>query len=122
MSRAASILVVEDEFLLAMQVEALLTRAGWSVVGPAGTLARAVKLARSTACDAAVLDVNLKGERVDEVAAILAGRGTPFLFTTGYGRESLPAACRENAVVIAKPFNEQELVQAVKGLLPQVSD
>ncbi len=117
MSRALSILVAEDEFLLAMQVEALLRGAGWSVIGPASTLASAMELARSAACDGAVLDVNLRGERIDEAAAILAGRGIPFLFTTGYGRDAIPAACRDSAVVIAKPFNERDLVQAVKDLL-----
>lgn len=117
MTPPANILVVEDEFLLAMELEATLVRAGWTVVGPAGTLASALKLARNAACDGAVLDVNLKGERVDEVASILAERGIPFLFATGYGRNNLPAACRENAVVIAKPFSERELVAALQGLL-----
>jgi DNA-binding NarL/FixJ family response regulator len=61
MTRAVSILVVEDEFLLAMGIEALLTGIGWSVIGPAGTLASALKLTSSAACDAAVLDINLRG-------------------------------------------------------------
>ncbi|MGO9545445.1 MAG: response regulator [Rhodomicrobium sp.] len=122
MSGPRSILVAEDEFLLAMQLETLLTEAGWTVIGPAGTLSSAVNLARSTACDAAVLDVNLKGERIDEVAGILAGRGIPFVFATGYGRDAIPALYRETAVLIAKPFNELELVQAIKGLLRQVLD
>ncbi len=117
MSNPATILVVEDEFLVAMELEAFLKDAGWNVAGPAGTLAAAVKLARSARCDGAVLDVNLGGDRVDEVAAILAGRGIPFVFVTGYGRENLPAAHRDN-VLIAKPVNEQALVQAVRDLLP----
>ncbi len=120
MSRGASILVIEDEFLLAIQVEAFLTAAGWSVVGPAATLSSAVELARNAACDAAMLDINLKGKRIDEVTAILAARGIPFLFATGYGRESLPAEYRDNTIVIAKPYNERQLVEALRGLLPQV--
>ncbi len=121
MSQALSVLVAEDEFLLAMQVEALLTAAGWTVIGPASTLASAVELARSADCDCAVLDVNLRGERVDEAAAILAGRGVPFLFTTGYGRDEIPAACRDSAVILAKPFAEHDLLQAVKKLVaPQL--
>jgi DNA-binding NarL/FixJ family response regulator len=117
MSGLASILVVEDEFLVAMELEAFLEDAGWKVVGPAGSLAGAIKLAQSADCDGAVLDVNLGGERVDEVASILAERGIPFVFVTGYGRDNLPAAHREN-VLIAKPVNGQTLVQAVRDLLP----
>lgn len=116
MSGPASVLVVEDEFLVAMELEAFLTDAGWKVVGPAGTLAKAVQLARSGEFDCAVLDVNLGGARVDEAASILAERGIPFVFVTGYGREYLPAAHREN-VLIAKPVNGQTLMQAVRGLL-----
>jgi DNA-binding response OmpR family regulator len=122
MSRVLSILVAEDEFLLAMQVEALLTAAGWIVIGPASTLASAIELARSAACDCAVLDVNLRGERIDEAAAILAGRGVPFLFATGYGRDSIPAACRESAVILPKPFAEHDLLQAVKSLVAHLAE
>ena len=117
MTPNASILVVEDEFLVAMQIEAVLREAGWNVIGPAGTLASAVKLARSAACDGAVLDVNLRGERVDEAAIILSERGIPFLFASGYGRENLPAAFREGADFLVKPFSDQTLVKAVRDLL-----
>lgn len=86
MMTPAKILVVEDEFLVAIQIESILSRAGWRVIGSAGTLASAVSLARKSPCDAAVLDVNLKGERVDEVASILSERRIPFLFVSGYGR------------------------------------
>jgi DNA-binding response OmpR family regulator len=117
MTPSASILVVEDEFLVAMQIEAVLREAGYSVIGPAGTLASAAKLARSAACDGAVLDVNLRGERVDEVAAILSERGIPFLFVSGYGRENLPQAFRDGAEFLVKPFSDQTLVRTVRGLL-----
>ncbi len=117
MTPHASILVVEDEFLLAMQIEVVLQEAGWNVIGPAGTLASAVKLAQNAACDAAVLDVNLRGERVDEAANILSERGIPFLFVSGYGRENLPAAFRDSAEFLVKPFSDQALVRTVRDLL-----
>jgi len=113
----ARILVVEDEFLVAIQIEAILTGAGWRVTGSAGTLASAMSLARKSECDAAVLDVNLRGERVDEVAAILSERGIPFLFVSGYGRGNLPAAFRDRVEFLAKPFSDQMLVQTVGTLL-----
>ena len=114
---SANILVVEDEFFVAMQIETVLREAGWDITGPAGTLANAVNLARSVACDGAVLDVNLRGERVDEVAAVLSERGIPFLFVSGYGREHLPQAFRDNAEFLAKPWSDQTLVRAVRDLL-----
>jgi CheY-like chemotaxis protein len=122
MKRPVSVLVAEDEFLLAMEVEALLSGAGWTVVGPASTLASALKLARASDCDCAVLDVNLRGERVDEVADILAARGIPFVFTTGYGRDHIPALYRGNAAVITKPFQGPQLIQALTELLGEVPD
>ncbi len=121
MTAGASILVVEDEFLVAMQIEAVLREAGWNVIGPAGTLAKALGCARSAACDGAVLDVNLRGERVDEVARILSERGIPFLFASGYGRENLPPAFRDSVGFLAKPFSDQTLVQAVRDLFRKVS-
>jgi len=117
MQPAARILVVEDEFLVAMQIEAILTRAGWRVIGSAGTLSSAVSLARKSACDAALLDVNLRGERADEVAEILFARGVPFLFVSGYGRGNLPAAFRQSVELIAKPFSDRTLVEAVRNLM-----
>ena len=117
MQPAARILVVEDEFLVAMHIEAILTRAGWRVIRSADTLSSAVSLARKSACDAALLDVNLRGERADEVAAILFARGVPFLFVSGYGRGNLPAAFRQSVELIAKPFSDRTLVEAVRNLI-----
>lgn len=117
MMTPAKILVAEDEFLVAVQIEAILRGAGWRVIGSAGTLASAVSLARKSECDVAVLDVNLRGERVDEVAAILSERRIPFLFVSGYGRGNLPVAFRKSAEFLAKPFSDQMLVQTVGSLL-----
>ena len=117
MMTPARILVVEDEFLVASQIESILTGAGWRVIGSAGTLASAVSLARKSECDAAVLDVNLRGERVDEVASILSQRGIPFLFVSGYGRGYLPAAFRGSAEFLAKPFSDHMLVQTLRSLI-----
>ena len=114
---AASILVVEDEFLIAMQIEAILRGAGWRVLGLAGTLSSAVSLARKSTCDAAVLDVNIRGERVDEVAAILYQRAVPFLFVSGYGRGNLPTAFRDGVPFLAKPFSDRALLEAVRDLI-----
>lgn len=117
MPAAARILVVEDDFFIAMHIEATLRGAGLRVAGSAGTLSSAVSLARKSECDAAVLDVNLRGERVDDVAAILCERGIPFLFVSGYGRGNLPAAFRNGVEFLAKPFSDRNLLEAVRNLL-----
>lgn len=109
------ILVVEDEPLVAMDVEASLAAAGCEVLGPAPTVARALELVAAESFDAAVLDANLGGVRVDAVADALAARGVPFVFATGYGREALPAG-HGGAPVLNKPFPPARLVAAVAGL------
>jgi DNA-binding response OmpR family regulator len=114
---APRIMVVEDEFLLALRIETILSRAGIEVVGPAGTVEEGLKLAAESPLDGAVLDVNLHGQRVDSVASVLAQRNVPFLFVTGHGREVLPQAFRD-AVMISKPFNDGELLEAVGRLQP----
>ena len=111
------ILVVEDEAMVAMLVEDLLLEAGASVLGPVASLATALALLdRAEGCDAAVLDVNLRGESVLPLADALARRGVPFLFLTGYGdAEGLGHHAGET--VLAKPFDPRELVVLLAGLL-----
>ena len=82
--------MVEDEPLLALDNVAALEGAGATVLGPAGTVREALGIIGSAPLDAAVLDANLQGHPVDEIAAALTARNVPFLFVTGYGPESLP--------------------------------
>jgi hypothetical protein len=65
---------------------------------------------------AALLDVNVGGEPIDDVAGTLARNNVPFAFLTGYGRESLPAAHRQ-AQMLKKPFVAETILAAVGGLL-----
>jgi len=69
-------------------------------------------------CDAALIDVNLAGHPVDEIASTLTKRNIPFAFVSGYGRESLPQGFRE-AALLRKPFRHDELVAVVELLLYQ---
>jgi PAS domain S-box-containing protein len=112
------ILLVEDEPLVAMDVESTLTAAGCKVVGPAATLERAQQLIEEADCDAALVDVNLAGQPVDELATLLTRKNRPFAFVTGYGREALPAGFR-GAVVLSKPFGADQLLATVEVLLYQ---
>jgi CheY-like chemotaxis protein len=105
------ILVVEDEVLIALEIEERLQRLGCEIVGPVGRLERALELARSTALDGALLDVNIKGGFVYPVAAELRAREVPVVFSTGYAPEALPAAFRD-LPCLRKPFGAGQLEAA----------
>jgi len=112
------VIIVEDEPLVAMDLESCLTAAGCEVVGSAGTVREAKTLCAEAACDAALIDVNLAGQPVDELAATLTKRNIPFAFVTGYGREALPQGFRD-ALVVGKPFDETALIATVELLAYQ---
>lgn len=111
--KAKRILVVEDEFLIALHVEELLTAMGHQVIGPVSRLNEALDLARTVEIDFAVLDVNLAGTASFPVADILRERGIPFVFATGYGTEGLVDEYRAETA-LRKPFEPQELEQAIE--------
>lgn len=110
------VLVVEDEALIAMDIATTFEDAGATVIGPASTIEQAQALVASTTIDAALLDANLAGNPIDELAEALAARGVPFAFLTGYGRNMLPPAFR-HAPLIRKPFMPREATEAVAELL-----
>jgi CheY-like chemotaxis protein len=113
----ARILVVEDEAIVAHALEHLLVEFGYGVVGPVPSTAKALKLIAAEAIDIALLDVNLGNERVDCVAEALASAAIPFIFTTGYSNLSaLPPGFRDRPV-INKPYQEEQLREAVSQLL-----
>jgi CheY-like chemotaxis protein len=85
------VLVVEDEYLVAMDMSAYLEAAGARVVGPASNVRAALEAVEQTELDAAILDVNLRGEMAYPVADALTARGIPFVFTTGYDANAVPA-------------------------------
>jgi two-component sensor histidine kinase/CheY-like chemotaxis protein len=106
------ILVVEDEYLLADALADALIDMGAQVVGPIGQLSQAMFLVETTPIDGAVLDINLHGEMVFPLAQVLATRGVPFVFATGYGRENIPVQFA-HVPVLAKPID----VGLLEGLL-----
>ena len=102
------ILVVEDEFLIATEVEDLLLGWGAKVVGPFGRLEPALAAAHREAIDGAVLDVWIDGETIERVAAVLVLRKLPVLLTTGYESEQLPPDLR-HLPRLQKPFDKRDL-------------
>jgi two-component system, response regulator PdtaR len=108
------VLVVEDEFLIALDLEQLLRRHGWRVLGPAATVAAALRLLRGAMPDVALLDVNLGGELVTPVAAELRARGVPFVLASAYGRSELAAvAALAGVLLVGKPTDERRLLAAL---------
>ena len=113
------LLLVEDEAMVAMMVEDMLSELGCVVVDVAGTVSRAVALAddASLLIDGALLDVNLGGETVYPVAEALAARGVPFIFSTGYSISGITARFT-HVPILAKPYKldalEEHLMAAIR--------
>ncbi|HZQ02276.1 MAG TPA: response regulator [Reyranella sp.] len=107
------VFVVEDEALVLLELEDLLADLGCTVVGSALRIEEALSMAQSVQCDVAVLDVNVGGARIDTVAEALAHRNIPFIFVTGYERNVLPAAFRDQPLLI-KPYGKADLEQSLK--------
>ncbi len=105
-------MVVEDELLVAMLIEDTLVLEGADVLGPFSTLAEALPAAETLVIDAAVLDVNLRGERVYPAAEALAARGIPFLLLSGYGADAVPSD-QPGWRACSKPFTPGQLLTAL---------
>ena len=107
------VLVVEDEAMVSMMLEDMLDELGCDIVGPAPSLALGLELARTAEIDAAVLDVNLAGEKAFPIADALAERGIPFIYATGYGRAGLRDE-DSGRPVVQKPYSAQELARTLR--------
>ncbi|MDB5365418.1 MAG: response regulator receiver protein [Rhodospirillales bacterium] len=114
----ARILLVEDEALVAMMLEDMLTDLGCVVVGPAARVDDAMLLVEGEAIDAAVLDVNLANETVFPVARALAARGVPFVFGTGYARPEMLGDFADRPV-LHKPYRSSDLSEAIRSITPR---
>lgn len=112
------ILVAEDEFFLAMDLEDMLRDAGAVVVGPVATVAQALLvLDEGHHIDLALLDVNLGGEMVFPVADRLRAADIPLIFATGYGQGDLPARFTE-VPRCEKPVELSRIAQALRLIQP----
>jgi CheY-like chemotaxis protein len=109
------ILLVEDEALVAVMVEDMLADLGARVVGPASTVAQGLALAAAEALDAAVLDVNVRGEPITPLADVLRRSGVPMVFATGYGEA--PDGQHQDTLVLEKPYTQDDLHKAVTAAL-----
>jgi len=113
------ILLVEDEPLLAWELELALAAAGAVVVGPASTLQSGCALAKENGISAAVLDFRLGDEEAGPLASLLYDKGIPFVIHTGHGT---PASSWASAPVIRKPADPEAVVHIIASLLSRKED
>jgi CheY-like chemotaxis protein len=107
------VLVVEDEGAVALLIEDLLEDLGCKLVASVPALEQAFEALDSVEFDLALLDVNLGGESSFDLARTLVRRGTPFVFSTGYGNSNLPPDLSRQPV-LSKPFTPDQLRRAVE--------
>ncbi len=112
------VLVVEDELMIRMLLQDMLTDLGHTLAGEAGQIEEALALAQEGAFDIAILDVNLNGQPISPVVEILIDRGLPFVFATGYGQRGVPEPYRDTPT-LQKPFQADALAQAIEAAAPR---
>jgi DNA-binding response OmpR family regulator len=110
--RGRRLLIVEDEYLLAQDLRDYFQQLGVEVIGPVGSVSEALKLLNLIEVHGAILDINVRGERVYPVADALRQKRVPFIFASGYGRETEPAAYADVPRCI-KPVDFSVLAKAV---------
>jgi DNA-binding response OmpR family regulator len=109
------VLIVEDEYYLARDCCEWLRDAGAIVAGPVSDIGSAQDILGNETVDAALVDINLGGGPDFALASQLKAQGVPFLFATGYGKDTIPAAFKD-APRLEKPFKPQDLIAAVSAL------
>lgn len=111
------VLVIEDDYLVAQVISAMLEDAGAVVIGPIGWVDEALKFVESNSStfDSALLDINLHGQASYPIADALKARGIRFVFTTGYDSGALDEAFRDYPRC-GKPFQERLLITALTAL------
>ena len=109
------ILVVEDEYYLARDLQQTLKAAGARVMGPFPGEEEALAAMERDPPHCAIIDVNLGGGAEFALADVLQARGVPFLFFTGYDREVIPA--RFSGVTrLEKPVDATRLMRAARAI------
>ncbi len=112
---AFTILIVEDHVVIAADIADVIQRNGGQVLGPASGLSEALALIKTTLCDAALLDINLRHETVYPAAEILQSRGIPFAFITGSEDDEIDSRYAD-VPLLRKLFGETELENCLRKL------
>jgi DNA-binding NarL/FixJ family response regulator len=112
----ARIIIIEDEPLIALDLQDLLVDAGFEIVGVAGKLENALALIESTVFDAAIVDANLAGVSSSPAATALTARGRPFILLSGYSVKQQFAAF-PGGHFIQKPGRPAQLIQTLNRII-----
>jgi DNA-binding response OmpR family regulator len=115
-SMGIRVLVVEDDPIIALDIRQQLANAGFEVLGPAMSVANALRFIAEPGCDVAVLNVNLGNETSEPIARRLRTFGKPFVVLSGWSTDDLPPSF-SGAIFLAKPALAAELVAAVRGCI-----
>jgi CheY-like chemotaxis protein len=114
----ASVLIVEDEAVIALMLEDMVKQAGHQVYGTAATIAQATALLRNGRPDVALLDLRLAGGELSyPLAAELKQLDVPFAFMTGYEEQTVDKAFAPT-VVLRKPVQEEDILTMLRSVLP----
>jgi DNA-binding response OmpR family regulator len=115
--KGARIFIVEDDSILAMDIEDRLKREGCDVIGRASRQSKALEVLQQVLPDAVLLDLNLHGELATDLAEALAARQIPFVIVTGYGNRHFDVPALQKAPRLHKPIDTGELVRALSGVI-----
>jgi DNA-binding response OmpR family regulator len=111
--RGLCVLVVEDDYFLAIELCTALRAAGADIVGPARDVATGLAALAAERIDCGVLDINLRGRMGFQIANELRARGVPTIFTTGYDASMIPPEFAD-VVRLEKPVDLTALCRAVE--------
>lgn len=111
------VLIVEDEPLVALDLEEILEGAGYAIAGSARDTSEAMIVLDRAEVHVAILDANLKGESAEPIARRLREAGVPFVAVSGYTSDEL-SGWLGGERLLSKPFAEAELLTVVRSLCP----
>jgi DNA-binding response OmpR family regulator len=110
----ARVLVVEDEFVIAAEVEQILSRHGCVVLGPSAKVATALDIVRANPPDLVVTNLNLRGCMAHPLLRELAERGIPYIIITG---DAAAFSHTEGALILHRPTDDTALIGALREVM-----
>ncbi len=111
------VLIVEDQFMLALEMKTAFEAKGWTVVGPCPTVREAMHYVETTYFNVACLDYRLENETSEDIALALHEKEIPFVFITGDNLALQKSAFRHSNRILYKPLIMDDLIRATENTL-----